>query len=98
MNINREEALLKECLDVFGIPAQLVKAMEELNELSVEICKELNAKNNRDNIIEGIADVTIMLCQLAIIFDLQDSDVGNVIKSKLERLQHTVNLEKGGGE
>ena len=81
--MEREE-LYKELIAKYGI-LQLAVAVEELSELQKEICKSLRDKTNVDNIVEEIADVTIMLEQLKIYFKISDSDLNSVIDYKIKR-------------
>ena len=72
-----QEAILKRALDHYGIDNQLTKAVEELSELTKEICKLKIAGQNfngadliqaRQNLLEEKADVYIMLMQLDLYF------------------------------
>lgn len=81
--MEREE-LYKELIAKYGI-LQLAVAIEELSELQKEICKSLRDKTNIDNIVEEIADVTIMLEQLKIYFKISDNDLNSIIDYKIKR-------------
>ena len=81
-----KEKLYKELIAKYGI-LQLAVAVEELSELQKEICKSLRDKTNIDNIIEEMADVTIMLEQLKMYFKISDSDLESVINFKLKRTE-----------
>lgn len=69
----------------YGETAQLVVAIEELSELQKELCKDIRGKGKRENIIEEIADVSIMLEQLYLIYQIDSQEVNKVINKKLER-------------
>lgn len=77
---------LEKAIEAYGKDMQLTVAVEELSELIKEICKNKRGADNRDNIIEEMADCYIMLSQLEIIFDIDFRDIDNVVKSKLNRL------------
>lgn len=64
---------------------QVAVAIEELSELSKELCKELRRKPNRNSILEEMADVYIMLEQMKLYFGLTDKEVYNMIVEKNER-------------
>lgn len=72
--------------------AQIIKCVEEMSELTKELCKFVNIKNvnktiseeNMDNISEELADVFIMLEQMLIFFGNKD-DVERIINEKIER-------------
>lgn len=56
----------------FGKTNQLVVALEELSECQKEICKTMRGDSNLDHLAEEIADATIMLEQVRLIFNLND--------------------------
>ena len=62
-------------------------AVEEFSELIKEICKSKRGRDNRNSIIEEIADCYIMLEQLGIIFGIEDTEINQVIDEKLTRLE-----------
>lgn len=61
---------------------QLIIAIEEMSELTKELTKTIRGHNRRNNIIEEIGDVRIMLEALEIIFDCRD-EVSKQITFKL---------------
>lgn len=69
----------------YGETAQLVVAIEELSELQKELCKDLRGKRKRENIIEEIADVIIMLEQMYLIYNIENCEVDEMIEKKIER-------------
>ena len=57
----------KLALQKWGMKAQKIKAIEELNELSVQLAKDVNNLPTKD--IEGeIADAHIMLAQMKLLY------------------------------
>ena len=58
---------LNGAIEVFGGYGQIVKAVEEMSELTQALCKLLAGEGDRNNIAEEMADVEIMLEQLRII-------------------------------
>lgn len=89
--MNREE-LLHKAISTYGTNSQLDMAVEEMSELTKEICKRKRGKENRAEILEEIADVKIMLEQLKIIFCISDDDIERMVTSKLDRLR--IRLER----
>ena len=79
--------ILEEAIATFGKDMQLTVAVEEFSELIKEICKSKRGRDNRNNIIEEIADCYIMLEQLGIIFGIDSNDINQVIDEKLTRLE-----------
>ena len=64
---------------------QLIVAIEELSELQKELCKALRGKPNKENIIEELADVLIVLDQLKIYFKIEDDEIRDIIEQKIKR-------------
>lgn len=86
--------LLHLAIDTYGIDAQLDMVVEEMSELTKEICKYKRGKSNLTEITEEIADVTIMLEQMKIIFNLNDSDIKATVDVKLDRLSKRLECKK----
>ena len=64
---------------------QLIVAIEELSELQKELCKTLRGNINKENIVEELANVLIMLDQLKIYFKIEDDEIREMIDKKIER-------------
>ena len=69
----------------FGKANQLVVALEELSEVQKEICKTMRGDANLDHLAEEIADATIMLEQVRLMFGLNDL-VCEKMDEKIQRL------------
>lgn len=67
----RKEVYLS-AIEKWGIDLQSCMAIEEMSELTKEICKIRRGKNDPDALADEIADVTIMLEQLRIMFCLNE--------------------------
>lgn len=78
---------LERAIETYGKDMQLTVAVEELSELIKEICKNKRGADNRENIVEEMADCYIMLMQLEIIFGVTDDEIIGVTDAKLERLE-----------
>lgn len=76
-----------------GVLLQLIVALEELSEAQKEICKYLRDEGSAEHIAEEIADATIMLEQLRIIFEVNER-VCDYMDAKVQRLADRL---KGGG-
>lgn len=81
-----EKYVLKQAIDIFGMDMQLNVAVEELSELTKEICKYKRGNKNLSNIIEEMADCYIMLEQMKIMFELGSTVIKDKIHEKIERL------------
>lgn len=93
--INYEERakVYADALATFGPGMQLVVALEELSEVSKEICKHMRGKGSTIHLAEEVADATIMLEQVRQIFDIND-EVCKIMDEKVERLCRRVEAEK----
>lgn len=74
-------------VDVFGKRAQMDMVNEECSELIQAVCKRLRGVENRDNIIEEIADVELMLEQLKYMEDISPQKIEEAKEKKIERLK-----------
>ena len=61
--------IYKKAINTFGESQQIIKAMEELGELTTALARYFTKNESYRNINEEIADVEIMLTQLKIIFN-----------------------------
>lgn len=75
----------RAALAAFGRDSQMMVAIEEMSELTKELCKNGRGQENTNHIAEEIADVQIMLQQLVILFDCKGT-VDKYRQYKLERL------------
>lgn len=83
----------RRALETYGKFNQLIVANEELGELSKEICKYLRGIGNRENLVEEIADVRIMIEQLEMLFDCHE-DVETMMQGKAERLTRKLDRDE----
>lgn len=90
--------LFRQAVDTFGADHQMVKAMEELSELSVAIAKYMECTGDvdarardflRENVSEEMADVEIMLAQLKIMLE-NSGEVAAWRLRKRKRLERTI--------
>lgn len=83
--INEKVAdICAEAVDVYGIEAQIWMAIEEMAELSNAIAKHRRDRVTREDVCEEIADVAIMMIQLAAIFG--PDEVNDYLEQKIDRL------------
>lgn len=78
--------ILKSAIEHYGKEKQIVVAIEEFSEITKELCKYLRGGENRQHLIEEIADCYIMLKQLSFIFDIDKLEIANNMHNKLDRL------------
>lgn len=89
MNKERMEELIEEAVLKYGLSSRMTLAIEEMSELTKELCKWERGLVNPSAtsfIAEEIADVTIMLHQLVYALDC-GKQVDDWIEYKLKRLK-----------
>ena len=84
---NRE--LYEKAIEKWGTDAQVIMALEECGELIVAITQ--GARGRDVSIIEEIADVQIMMEQLAILYG--EEQVEYVKNQKLKRLKQRLGID-----
>ena len=88
------DEICRAALEAFGERAQVTMAIEEMSELTKELCKRCRGRENVEAIAEEIADVEIMLQQLVMLFDCA-GQVETFRRYKLERLAERIEEVKG---
>lgn len=76
-----------------GLETQMRKAVEEMSELTKEICKIGSGEGSAVALADEIADVTIMLEQMALFFGVNDT-VDEHMDMKIRRLQDRVGMRE----
>ena len=87
------KSVIQKAIDTYGYDLQKQVAIEEMAELTKEICKDFRGKENRDNIIEEIADVQIMMYQLMAMYSISDVDLAIEMGLKINRLSERLKGE-----
>lgn len=95
----REEArrICREALGYFGASNQILKLFEEMAELQKEVCKHEQDLCNLDEIAEELADVSVILEQMAILFQVEEL-TEQIRLEKLERLEGRIREKAGEPE
>lgn len=91
-----ENEILLQAIATYGENEQSRIAMEELAELIRAINKYHRAKTDehRQNLIEEMADVYIMLRQISIMYDISgEKEIEPVIHEKIARLRERLEAE-----
>lgn len=89
INYEDRKKVYQAALRKWGVDLQTMMAVEEMSELTKEICKIKRGKMDMDALADEIADVTIMLEQLREIYGLNDA-VCDHMDAKILRLQSRV--------
>ena len=77
----------KKAIDLYGEKAQKLMAIEEMSELTKEICKDFRGQLDREHLIEEIADVTITIDQMMLMYKISRFEIEQIRKRKMERLK-----------
>lgn len=85
------KATYKVALRKNGTDTQVMMAIEEMSELTKEICKLFRGKPTLDDLADEIADVLITMEQLKLIYDVGDM-VDDRIAYKIQRLQRDLGM------
>ena len=91
-----EEAIYQAALERWGRWHQMVKCIEEMSELTQELCKRLDGAANNARLAEELADALIMLEQVQQFFSLRE-EVGYWKGIKLKRLEERIRRERTEG-
>ena len=75
----------KKSIEHYGADLQTVVCMEECAELIQAISKMKRGKDNRDNLIEEIADVMICIEILKQVYGISDNEIQNYVCQKQNR-------------
>lgn len=85
--------IFEKAIETYGADLQKQVAIEEMAELTKEICKDFRGKGDREHIIEEMADVAIMFEQLMIMYNISESELATVTSNKLIRLEERLREE-----
>lgn len=69
----QELKMYNEAIDFFGVESQKIMVIEEMSELTKELCKELRNRGDIPHIAEELADVEITLAQLKMIYNIHQA-------------------------
>ena len=78
------KTITEQMVEKYG-EEQIVVAIEELSELTKELCKALRGQLNIQNILEEVADCYIVLAEMQEYFNIKPSQLSNKINEKLLR-------------
>lgn len=93
MNAFQKESCV-QIANHYGTDSQLLMAIEEMSELTKEICKYNRGNDNREKIIDEIADVKIMIEQIEYLFKLS-KEVNLRVDYKLQRQLRRIEDKRG---
>ena len=89
-----EKDLYERNIRYHGTQQETTIAMEECSELiqAISKCKRYGGfiDKHRDNLIEEIADVLIVINELQLIYDISDNDIENIKNTKMDRMDYRI--------
>ena len=88
-----EKDLYERNIQYHGIEQETTIAMEECSELiqAISKCKRYGCVDkHRNNLIEEIADVLIIINELQLIYDISNDDIENIKKYKIDRMDYRI--------
>ncbi len=89
---NDDYCAYRNAISMWGCTKIQLKAVEELNELSIELVRSLNGTGDYHKIIEEITDVMIMCEQIFVIFD--DGTFRKEWDKKMQRFKNMLDKNK----
>ena len=84
--------IFNKAISTYGEKAQKLMAIEEMSELTKEICKDFRGKLDREHLIEEMADVTITIDQLMMMYKITFEEIQKVRERKFERLKERLEM------
>lgn len=91
MNKPEQMKTIHRVISTFGERNQKMQTLEECIELQSALFENVHrGTDNRQNIIEEMADMEIMFTQLKEIFDIKPQELEDIKDYKLTRLNHTI--------
>ena len=88
-----EKDLYERNIRYHGTQQETTIAMEECSELiqAISKCKRYGCIDKyRENLIEEIADVLIIINELQLIYDISDNDIENIKNTKMDRMDYRI--------
>ena len=73
---------------------QTVVAIEEMAELTKELCKAQRGKENKEELTEELADVIIMLEQIKIYYRISPKTLNDMILDKIDRTKRIAKIRQ----
>ena len=92
IDVQERKRIYTYAIDRWGIKGQILMVIEEMSELTKEICKSFRGKDNLDQIADEAADVMIMMEQLRMILGLDDM-IAEHMEAKVKRLADRLGVE-----
>jgi NTP pyrophosphatase (non-canonical NTP hydrolase) len=85
--LERKNLIYKEALAKWGYVSQILQLTEEIGELLSVINKHQRLLATKEDIIEELVDVKIMLGQLQVCLNISDEHLDHIMENKLRKLE-----------
>ncbi len=85
LELKFDDVALLKSIELHGRKLKEVICVEEMSELTKEICKDIRDETRRDNLVEEFSDVLICMRMLSLIHDIQPEEVQKWIEFKIKR-------------
>lgn len=82
------DALMEKCIAAQGDELTIIRSIEELAELTVELSKVLRHLEDRDSLLEELADAAFCIEILRICLGISDADLHRAVNVKLEQAKN----------
>jgi NTP pyrophosphatase (non-canonical NTP hydrolase) len=86
--------IIERSIKEYGRITQSVICMEECSELIQAVSKQIRGIGSKENLVEEMADVTICLEMLKDIYDIDDTEIGQQIQYKQDRMEQRMDREE----
>lgn len=86
--------IIERSIKEYGRITQSVICMEECSELIQAVSKQIRGIRSKETLVEEMADVTICLEMLKDIYDIDDTEIGQQIQHKQDRMEQRMDREK----
>lgn len=86
--------IMKKAIKTYGETEQVLVAIEEMSELTKELIKNQRGEWNVNEIAEEMADVYITLCELQLIYCIDDTIIAGYKNAKMKRLKRRLEEEE----
>jgi NTP pyrophosphatase (non-canonical NTP hydrolase) len=92
--MSEEIEIMRSAIRKNGKAMQTVVAIEEMSELQKGLTKFIRGKGNRENLIEEVADVLVMITQIQLMYHIPDDEVERIMRLKLNRLKERMEQDE----
>ncbi|MDR2685150.1 MAG: hypothetical protein LBB23_00045 [Rickettsiales bacterium] len=89
--------VLNRAREMLGKQFQMNMAVEEMSELTKELCKDMRGKGDINSITDEVADVYIMLKAMELAYNLDGTRIAEIVLGKIDRLSNRLDVREQSG-